>query len=316
MTPSPYNPSIVKIFLRVTFPAWFVVVPVCLLLRFLTLPFWFIGRMFQKKPTVSTEYSVQTAGPSESIAKDTILLVHGWPDCGKLWDKQVEALTQQGYRCLIVTGPGFQKGETAGTYGISHEEMGLKLKMVIENNTTSKKVTLLLHDWGCLWGYTLQAKCPSMVKRIIALDIGGIQEPDVATKLFFLSYQNYNVVAFMLGGLLGGFMNKAFLKLANYKSRPLSECPSTLNFPYFHMQKKVWTFNYQQNLYPHRSVPVAYGHGLLKPVPFHGPSWITELEATQNCETKTFDCDHWIPTHKPEELNAWLLQWLEKTRGV
>eukprot|EP01059_Diplonema_ambulator_P031134 TRINITY_DN5634_c0_g1_i1.p1 TRINITY_DN5634_c0_g1~~TRINITY_DN5634_c0_g1_i1.p1 ORF type:complete len:321 (+),score=71.37 TRINITY_DN5634_c0_g1_i1:46-1008(+) len=308
-----YDSGAWQIFLRITIPCWFIQIPLCVFLRIVTWPLWLAGKFVGKAPKVVSEYSVVVKGPEEDKALDTILLVHGWPDDASLWDKQVPVLVKEGYRCLVVTAPGFGVGETTSGFGISHEEMGLKLKKVVDENTKGKKVTLMLHDWGCLWGYNFQKACPDMVKRIIALDIGGIQEPDFALKLFFITYQTYNVVAYILGGRIGDVMNKLFLHLGKYHARPIDQCKSSLNFPYFHMQKKVWTLSYQQNLNPHKSVPLAYGHGLHKPVPFHGPTWIKELNETKNCEVKAFECDHWIPTNQPDELNAWALQWLKKT---
>jgi len=53
-------------------------------------------------------------------AKDTLLFIHGWPDSGKLWAPQVEAL-KKNYRCLVLTLPNYAGNSAAGNgdWGVS-----------------------------------------------------------------------------------------------------------------------------------------------------------------------------------------------------
>ena len=37
-----------------------------------------------------------------------IVMIHGWPDSYRLWDKQVETL-KSSYRCIRLNLPGFEK---------------------------------------------------------------------------------------------------------------------------------------------------------------------------------------------------------------
>ena len=38
-----------------------------------------------------SEMQVVVSGPADGVeAKDDLLFVHGWPDCGEMWDAQVQ----------------------------------------------------------------------------------------------------------------------------------------------------------------------------------------------------------------------------------
>ena len=51
----------------------------------------------------------------EGAGAETIVMVHGWPDTYRLWDRQVEALKDR-YRCVRFTLPGFDKKEPRNAY--------------------------------------------------------------------------------------------------------------------------------------------------------------------------------------------------------
>jgi cis-3-alkyl-4-acyloxetan-2-one decarboxylase len=49
----------------------------------------------------------------DGSGRNSILLLHGWPDTHRLWDPQVAAL-QSHYRCVRFTLPGFAPGAARG----------------------------------------------------------------------------------------------------------------------------------------------------------------------------------------------------------
>ena len=62
----------------------------------------------QKQIDRLQKLSIKIIEPKNSqTPKDELLFIHGFPDKGELWDKQVEFFSNKGYRCLIVTLPGF-----------------------------------------------------------------------------------------------------------------------------------------------------------------------------------------------------------------
>ena len=94
---------------------------------------------------------------------ETIVMVHGWPDTYRLWDAQVAFLRDR-YRCVRFTLPGFDIAKPR--QALSLDEMADFLRRVIERTSGGRKVTLLLHDWGCLFGYQFYARYPDLVSPI------------------------------------------------------------------------------------------------------------------------------------------------------
>lgn len=86
----------------------------------------------------------------EGEGDDTIVMVHGWPDSYRLWDRQVEALKDR-FRCVRFTLPGFDPGKPRKAYTL--DELTGFLHEVIERVSPGGPVILLLHDWGCAFGY-------------------------------------------------------------------------------------------------------------------------------------------------------------------
>ena len=86
----------------------------------------------------------------------------------------MEALTQDGYRCLTVTLPYFSgKHNLTNSWGVGFQELSNGFASIVEKHSKSKKVTLLIHDWGSVMGYLFARDRPDLVKRICSIDIGG-----------------------------------------------------------------------------------------------------------------------------------------------
>lgn len=102
------------------------------------------------------ETIVEGAGPK------TIVMIHGWPDTHRLWDGAVAALKDR-YRCVRFTLPGFDR---PAVHSLD------ELLRFIHSAVGGKRVTLLVHDWGCFLGYQFAMRHPELVERIIGVDIG------------------------------------------------------------------------------------------------------------------------------------------------
>src|ERR1051325_3301191 len=99
------------------------------------------------------EVIVEGSGPS-------IVMVHGWPDTYRLWDGQVEALKQR-FRCIRFTLPGFDLSQPPRAYSL--DEVIGAIAEVVSRTCAGEKATLLLHDWGCFYGYQFAMRHPERV---------------------------------------------------------------------------------------------------------------------------------------------------------
>jgi pimeloyl-ACP methyl ester carboxylesterase len=104
-----------------------------------------------------------------AAVRGTVVLLHGWPDTAALWDATVAALQPQ-WRCVRFTLPGFGAGDAPGAHTL--DEVVEQLHQVVRFADGGRPVTLLLHDWGCLFGYHFLRRHPELVSRLIGVDIG------------------------------------------------------------------------------------------------------------------------------------------------
>ena len=94
----------------------------------------------------------------------TVVMLHGWPDTLALWDGAVRALSD-GYRCVRFSLPGFDLAKPPRP--VSVNEMCELVGAVVDAVSPDEPVTLLLHDWGCFFGYEVAARHPQRLRRLV-----------------------------------------------------------------------------------------------------------------------------------------------------
>eukprot|EP01065_Artemidia_motanka_P050702 TRINITY_DN8730_c0_g3_i1.p1 TRINITY_DN8730_c0_g3~~TRINITY_DN8730_c0_g3_i1.p1 ORF type:complete len:342 (+),score=115.12 TRINITY_DN8730_c0_g3_i1:54-1028(+) len=316
--PPKLSMSALGILTRITLPLWGIIVPIGLLCWLVTLPLKLLAKAYQLVnggglPPMRTTFEVR--GPDEASAKDVILFVHGWPDSGQLWTKLAGDMASQGFRCIVVTLPGFD-GKSSVGWGMDFEGVADELAKVVESEVKAKRVTLFIHDWGCTFGYNLAARYPEMVKRIVSLDVGSHFAMRPAMGLFVASYQLFNLLAFLLGSPGGDVMNRMFLTFSKYSARPIGEARSSVNYPYLRMWLRlIMLRGPPRGVMPTEACPIWYGYALHKPGPFHSNKWLHKLRTTAGCHEQAFKCGHWITEEKYDELKDSVLPWLKAAPG-
>lgn len=255
------------------------------------------------------EVIVEGAGPK------AIVMIHGWPDTHRLWDAQVEALKDR-YRCVRFTLPGFDAPEqmSGPKRAYPYGEVLESIRRVVEQACPGERVILLLHDWGCFYGYQFAMRHPELVERIIGVDIGDAgsrqnrAELGFRGKLMVLGYQVWLALAWRIGGGIGDAM-------ARWMARAI-RCPtdsrtihSQMGYPYAVRWlgaagglERLRVFN------PH--CPMLFMYGERKPFMFHSRAWADGLAARPGCRVIAFPTGHWIMVQKPREFNEALLAWL------
>ena len=117
---------------------------------------------------------IEGAGPR------TVVMIHGWPDTHRLWDSTVTALKDR-YRCVRFTLPGFDPDKPARPTSLP--EMVNLFGAIVDAVCPDRPVTLVLHDWGCIFGYEFATRHPGQVERIVAVDIGDYNSDAYARTL-------------------------------------------------------------------------------------------------------------------------------------
>jgi pimeloyl-ACP methyl ester carboxylesterase len=85
------------------------------------------------------------------------------------------------------------------------------LHEVVQQVSPQKPVTLVLHDWGCVFGYEYAATYPERVSRMVAVDVGDHNSRalnaslSAKAKWAVFSYQIWLALAWQIANLSGGF---------------------------------------------------------------------------------------------------------------
>ena len=251
----------------------------------------------------------------EGEGAQTLLMIHGWPDTHRLWDSTVEALKAD-YRCVRFTLPGYDLAKPPASPSL--EQITATILRVVNVVSPNEKVTLVLHDWGCIFGYEFAAQHPDRVTRIVAVDIGDYNTPAFATdlrasaKLAIFGYQFWLALAWKLGSF-------GFARIANLMTQFMAgkmRCPNPpeaitwqLNYPYamrwFGLQGGL-----SHSLPVAPTVPLLYIYGSRKPFMFHSSAWLRALPMQAGSEAHAFDTGHWVMVQATEQFNTCIAKWL------
>lgn len=250
----------------------------------------------------------------EGEGDETIVMLHGWPDTYRLWDAQVAALAPR-YRCVRFTLPGFDSSKPRRAFGLA--EMLATFERIVAGVSPGRKVTLMLHDWGCVFGYQFYMRHPELVSRIVGVDIGDVeskaylQSLSLGAKLMVVWYQLWLAVAWKVGGGLGDRMTHFMVRLMKVPADP-RYITSAMNFPYY----ITWTgahgsYRDRQHFVP--ACPMLFIYGSRKAFMFHSKPWAEALASQPGCRVLGFKADHWPMVREPEAFNAAVASWLDET---
>jgi pimeloyl-ACP methyl ester carboxylesterase len=101
-----------------------------------------------------------------------VVLLHGFPDSGRLWRHQVPALSAAGFQVIVPDLRGYgrsDKPKDVESYAIQHladdvagvlDQLGIKRAHVVG------------HDWGAALAWALGSLLPERVDHLVALSVG------------------------------------------------------------------------------------------------------------------------------------------------
>lgn len=257
----------------------------------------------------------------EGEGPHTVVMLHGWPDTLALWDSTVAAL-RDGYRCVRLSLPGYDLGQPPRSVSVAAIS-GL-IRRVADAVSPHQPVTLLLHDWGCLFGYEFAARHPDRVARVVGVDIGDtgsgayLKGLTAKQKAMIAGYQLWLALAWKLGRIWPGLANR----MTRYMARAIG-CRNDparigwqMNYPY-----AMGWFGEQGGLRGVARVdkllgidiPALYIYGRRKPFMFHSARWIEQLAHAPGCKVIALDTGHWVMHQKPVAFNAGVRAWLDRS---
>jgi cis-3-alkyl-4-acyloxetan-2-one decarboxylase len=249
----------------------------------------------------------------------TVVMMHGWPDSPALWDEAVAYLRDR-YRCVRFALPGYDLARPPRP--VSVNQMCDLVSAIVDAVSPDEPVTMLLHDWGCFFGYEYAARHPHRVQRVVAVDIGDtnsgayLKGLKPREKLMIAWYQLWLALAWKLGGILPGMADR----MTRYMARrigcrtPAAQIGWQMNYPYA-MQ---WLGSYGGLRGVARvdkvfgpKLPTLFVFGKRKPFMFHSARWLALLATSPGSAARGVDAGHWLMKQKPAEFNALVRDWLE-----
>ena len=114
---------------------------------------------------VGTEYEVTGAG-------QPVVLLHGFPDSGRLWRHQVPALAGAGFQVIVPDLRGYGRSGKPGAV----EAYSLRLLagdvMAILADLEITRAHVVGHDWGASLAWGLASLAPGSVDHLVTLSVG------------------------------------------------------------------------------------------------------------------------------------------------
>ncbi len=249
----------------------------------------------------------------------TVVMMHGWPDSPALWDETVASLRDR-YRCVRFALPGYDLSRAPRP--VSVNQMCELVAAIVDAVSPGEPVTLLLHDWGCFFGYEYAARHQERVQRVVAVDIGDtnsgayLKGLTSREKRMIAWYQVWLALAWKLGGVWPGLADR----MTRYMARrigcrtPPEQIGWQMNYPYA-MQ---WLGSYGglrgvarvDKVFGPR-LPTLFVFGKRKPFMFHSSRWLALLATSPGSAAHGVDAGHWLMKQKPVEFNALVGNWFD-----
>jgi pimeloyl-ACP methyl ester carboxylesterase len=114
--------------------------------------------------------SYEVTGPDDGQA---VVLLHGFPDSGRLWRNQVPALADAGMRVITPDLRGYggsDKPAEVEQYAIpflAGDVLGLLDHLSVD------KAHVVGHDWGAALAWAIGSLVPDRVEKLVALSVGN-----------------------------------------------------------------------------------------------------------------------------------------------
>lgn len=252
----------------------------------------------------------------EGGGTQTLVFIHGWPDSYRLWDATVAGL-QDRFRCVRFDLPGYDLAKPAQCPSLA--EVTRYIKTVVDAVSPNAPVTLVLHDWGCTFGYEFLGRHPDRVARVVAVDIGNhnhgayLRSLSGAQKRAIFQYQSWLALAWVVGrfasAALGNRMTRWMARRVGCPA-PASGLHWQKNYPY----AMLWLGlkgGFKGSVRVDPQCPFLYLYGARKPYMFHSPEWLTARAALPHNKVQAFATGHWVMLEQPQAFIDCLRAWLD-----
>lgn len=114
---------------------------------------------------VGIEVEVRGEGPP-------IVLLHGFPDSGRLWRHQVEALVGAGFTTVVPDQRGYGRSDKPADVGAYAIPFLVADVIGVLDHLGIERAHVVGHDWGAAVAWATAIFMPQRVERLVALSVG------------------------------------------------------------------------------------------------------------------------------------------------
>ena len=114
---------------------------------------------------VGIEYEVTGEGPS-------VVLLHGFPDSGRLWRHQVPALVEAGFRVIVPDMRGYGLSDKPSAVEAYAMQALAGDVLAVLSDAGADRAHVVGHDWGAAVSWGLAALAAERVDHLVALSVG------------------------------------------------------------------------------------------------------------------------------------------------
>jgi pimeloyl-ACP methyl ester carboxylesterase len=246
-----------------------------------------------------------------------VLLMHGWPDSGRLWRYQVPFLVANGFRVIAPDMRGFGRSERPA------EVAGYRLRNVVGDVSALldhlgiETAYVVGHDWGAAVAWLTAMLCPARVRKLTAISVPHLSAPPTLRQYEMAWYQLFFQFADVAEATIR-HDDWAWLRTFSRGDGDLEQAIADLSRPGALTASLNW---YRANVAPRMpQLPATLppvvaptlgiwstgdhyldGERMKNSAPWVEGSWRYE---------EISGASHWVPLDAPDRLNELLLEWL------
>jgi pimeloyl-ACP methyl ester carboxylesterase len=101
-----------------------------------------------------------------------VVLIHGFPDSGRLWRHQVRALTRAGFQTIVPDMRGYRRSDKPAAVGAYAVSALVGDVLAVMRAAGVERAHVVGHDWGAAVAWALGALASEHVEHLAALSVG------------------------------------------------------------------------------------------------------------------------------------------------
>jgi pimeloyl-ACP methyl ester carboxylesterase len=116
-----------------------------------------------------TAIEVDAHGPENG---KPVLLLHGFPDSGRVWRHQVPPLVEAGFRVIVPDLRGYGRSDKPASVDAYRAGRLLGDIIGVLDHTSAERAHIVGHDWGASLAWALAILTPERVDHLVVLSVG------------------------------------------------------------------------------------------------------------------------------------------------